>query len=83
MITPNQSSRAPSNPMTLGKFKKTCDVMEGYVDLGMVDEAMKMMRKLTSDLKLPHGGTELFANVLVDRNASCLPRKQPCEATPC
>lgn len=67
--------------MTLREFKKTCDVMEGYVDLGLVDEALKLMRKLSSELCLSHDGMELFASVLVNKNDSCLPGKLQCQAT--
>ncbi len=72
MISPNQPSTSLSTPITLGEFQSRCDVMEGYVDLGLLDEAIQVMQKLTSDLRLTDEGGELFMNVLMKTNAPAL-----------
>ncbi len=64
MISPIQQSTSLSHPITLGELQNRCDVMEGYVDLGMIEEAIKAMRNLTSELRLADEGGELFLNVL-------------------
>ena len=41
--------------------------MEGYVDLGLLDEAIEVMNKLTSELNLTDEGGEQFMNVLTKK----------------
>ncbi len=75
MISPNQQSTGLSTPLTLGEFQRNCDVMEGYVDLGLLDEAIQVMRKLTSELRLTDEGSEPFMNVLMKTNLRVPPAK--------
>ena len=73
MISPIQPSTSLSIPITLGELQRKCDVMEGYVDLGLLDEAIQVMRELKSDLRLTAEDGELFMNVLVETNLHAQP----------
>ena len=73
MISPNQPNPAPSTPITLGELQRKCDVMEGYVDLGLLDEAVQVMRELKSELKLTAEDGELLMNVLTKKNSPAQP----------
>lgn len=73
MISQNQPSTGLSNPLTLREFQRKCDAMEGYVDLGLLDEAIQEMRKLTSELRLTDEDGELFMNVLMKMNLPAQP----------
>jgi hypothetical protein len=73
MISPNQPSYSRSTPITLGEFQRKCDAMEGYVDLGLLDEAIEVMNKLTSELNLTDEGGEQFMNVLTKKNLPAQP----------
>jgi len=47
--------------------------MEGYVDLGLPEEAIEVMHKLTSELSLTDAEGEQFMNVLMKTNLPALP----------
>ncbi len=66
MTSLNQPITGPSKPITLKEFKKTCDAIEGYMALGLSDEAFKAMRHLSSDLRIANHGVEFFMNVLMN-----------------
>ena len=72
MISPNQPNTDPSTPITLGEFQRKCVVIEGYMDLGLLDEAVQVMRELTSELRLTDEDGELFMNVLMKTNLPAL-----------
>ncbi len=65
MTTLNQQITVPSKPITLQEFKRTCDAIEGYMDLGLLDEALKVMQHLSSELRIANMGVEFFMNVLM------------------
>ncbi len=44
--------------------------MEGYVDLGLFDEAFNVLRRLSSELGLTNNVVELFAHVLTKTDDS-------------
>lgn len=73
MISPNQQSTGPSTPITLGELQQKCDMMEGYVDLGLLEEAMQVMRKLPSELRLTAEDGDLLMNVLMEPNLPAQP----------
>jgi len=45
--------------MTLEEIKSTCDVIEGYVDLGLFDEALEVMRKLPPEFRIANNRAEM------------------------
>ena len=61
----NQQSTAPSKPITLEEIQRRCDAIEGYMDLGLSDEALKTMQHLSSELRIANNGAEFFMNVLM------------------
>lgn len=73
MISPNQPSIRLSPPLTLGELQRKCDVMEGYVDLGLPEEAIEVMHKLTSELSLTDAEGEQLMNVLMKKNSPARP----------
>ncbi len=58
--------------MTLEELKRTCDVMEGYVDLGLFNEAFKLMRGLPSEFRMT-SDVELFVNGVMKMSHSMRP----------
>lgn len=82
MISPNQPGTRLSNPITLGELQRKCDVMEGYMDLGLLDEAVQVMRELKSELRLTIEDGELFMDVLMKTNLPVLPALDETGHTP-
>lgn len=68
MISPSQPTPDPSTPITLGELQQKCDMIEGYVDLGLLDEAGQVMRELKSELQLTDEAGDLLMNVLMEPN---------------
>jgi hypothetical protein len=82
MISPNQPIASLSTPITLGELQRKCDVMEGYMDLGLLDEAVQVMRELKSELRLTIEDGELFMDVLMKTNLPALPALDETGRTP-
>lgn len=73
MNSPNPLPTASTASLTLTDFQRICDVMEGYMDLGLSDVAATMMRKLTSELGLSEDEVAPFMNVLTKTTRPPLP----------
>ncbi len=58
--------------MTLEELKKSCDVVEGYVDLGLFNEAFKFMRSFSSELGIT-SYVEQFVNGVMKMSHSMRP----------
>jgi hypothetical protein len=61
----NQQITVPSKPITLEEIQRRCEAIEGYMDLGLSDEALKTMQQLSSELRIANNGVEFFMNVLM------------------
>ena len=59
MTRPHPHRTGPSQPLTLEDIQRTCDVIEGYADLGLFDSALEVMRSLPPEIRIAHDRAEM------------------------
>lgn len=82
MTTQHCTGLSTPTPLTLGDLQRKCDMMEGYVDLGLLEEAVQVMRTLTSELRLTAEDGEILMSVLLESNLPAPPALDETGRTP-